>query len=175
MGREWKNPAEFRKKEKLLLFLREINLKRLRGWRLVVSSKCDAREKRGVHKSGLTASSFRFRNVYIYLCVCVCLRARGHRYRIHWSDLHFNWILQDLTSSPPIQLDQPAWKETFVRSFELCNPRVPPPVSNNMAFPIIGVAPDDQTRFAWFQRQDPQSSLLHPLLFPPPRLGWIKG
>lgn len=155
MGREWKNPAEFRKKEKLLLFLREINLKRLRGWRLVVSSKCDAREKRGINLVWRQAR-FDFENVYIYLCVCVCLRARGHRYRIHWSDLHFNWILQDLTSSPPIQLDQPAWKETFVRSFELCNPRVPPPVSNNMAFPIIGVAPDDnQTRFALISKARP--------------------
>ena len=26
-------------------------------------------------------------------------RASGHRDRIHWSDLHFNWILQDLTAS----------------------------------------------------------------------------
>lgn len=59
------------KKEKLLLFLREINAKR----RLVVStrvpSKRDAREKRGVHKSGLTGSSFRFRNE------CMCVHARA--------------------------------------------------------------------------------------------------
>lgn len=127
-----------------------------------VETRCSVQMRRARktrHKSGLTASSFRFRKrIHIFVCVCVCVlaRARGHRYRIHWSDLHFNWILQDLTSSPPIQLDQPAWKETFVRSFELCNPRVPPPVSNNMAFPIIGVAPDDnQTRFALISKARP--------------------
>lgn len=32
------------------------------------------RARKTRHKSGLTASSFRFRNVYIYLCVCVCAR-----------------------------------------------------------------------------------------------------
>lgn len=52
-----------KKEKKLLLFLREINLKRRRCCSRCTDplSKC---EKRGVHKSGLTGSSFRFRNVY---------------------------------------------------------------------------------------------------------------
>lgn len=153
------------KKEKLLLFLRKINAKR----RLVVSTRVFRPNATRAKNEACINLVWRGARFDFETSICVYTRARGHRYRIHWSDLHFNWILQDLTSSPRYSLTNQREKRRSrgeLHRYVIYVSHRPFPIIWRFQSSVSHLTTKQGSR--WFQRQDPQSACLaSPSAIPP--------